>query len=131
MEELRKCSRDHLHIVHKAEECERHHGRNRTMSATDEAFAGDTTCSETGSSSAASRTTAPFYTKEEKKELKGEYWEEDVKVKEEYGESTRQQRKREKYSGGSLWVGDLNLKEEDGGNGEKTDDRGRNPGARK
>ena len=67
----------------------------------------------------------PFYTKEEKKELKGEYWEEDVKVKEEYGESTRQQRKREKYSGGSLWVGDLNLKEEDGGNGEKTDDRGR------
>ena len=101
------------------------------MSATDEGFAGDTTCSETGSSSAASRTTVPFYTKEEKKELKGEYWEEDVKVKEEYGESTRQQRKREKYSGGSLWVGDLNLKEESGGNGEKTDDWGKNPGARK
>ena len=49
------------------------------MSAIDEGFAGDTTCSETGSSSAASRTTVPFYTKEEKKELKGEYWEEDLK----------------------------------------------------
>ena len=28
---------------------------------------------------AASRTTVPFYTKEERKELKGEYWEEDLK----------------------------------------------------
>ena len=62
-----------------------------------------------------------------------DYWEEDEKVtvKDECGEDTRQQRKRGKYGGGSLWVGDLNLKEEEGGNGERTDDRGRNPGARK
>ena len=97
------------------------------MSAIDEGFAGDTTCSETGSSSAASRTTVPFYTKEEKKELQGEYWEEDEKVtvKEEYGENTRQQRKRGKYGGGSLWVGDLNLKEEDGINMEEFNLRSR------
>ena len=71
----------------------------------DEGYAGDTSSfSETGSSSAGSRTTVPFFTKAEKREN----WEdEDEQVKQEYGENTRQRRKGMKYGGGSLWVGEL------------------------
>jgi len=111
MKALKVCNKDHLQIVRKAEECERHHsqgGRLRKLSLTDEGFAGDTSFSETGSSSAGSRTTVPFFAKDEKKAVKGEYWEEeDAQVKEEYGENTRRTRKRGRYGGGSLWLGEL------------------------
>ena len=75
----------------------------------DEGYAGDTSSfSETGSSSAGSRTTVPFFPKDEKKAVKGEYWEdEDEQVKQEYGENTRQRRRGMKYGGGSLWVGEF------------------------
>jgi len=145
MKELKVCSKDHLQIVKKAEECERCHGqgRGRKLSSTDEGFAGDSSFSETGSSSAGSRGTVPFFAKDEKKEaVNGEYWEEeDEKMKEEYGENTRWRRKGEKNGGGgSLWVGEL--KDEFGENQEveqkvkqeRTDVPGwgsafRNPGA--
>ena len=79
----------------------------RNYSSTDEGYAGDTSFSETGSSSAGSRTTVPFSAKDEKKAVKGEYWEEDEQVKEEYGENTRSVRKGGRYGGGSLWAGEL------------------------
>ena len=73
--------------------------------SSDEGFAGDTSFSETGSSSAGSRANVPFFPKDEQRE----YWEdEDEQVKQEYGENTRQKRKGMKYGGGSLWVGELN-----------------------
>ena len=53
----------------------------------------DNSCSEAGSSSAGSRATVPFASKEEKKEAQvmREYWEDgEGDVKEEYGENTRQ-----------------------------------------
>ena len=87
----------------------------------DEGFAGDTSFSETGSSSAGSRANVPFFPKDEQKAVKGEYWEDgDEQVKKEYGENTRQRRKEMKYGGGSLWVGEFNDKiKEVQGNGVK------------
>ena len=80
----------------------------RKHSSADEGYAGDS-FSESGSSSAGSRTTVPFSAKDEKKAVKGEYWEEDEdeQVKEEYGENTRSARKGRRYGGGSLWAGEL------------------------
>ena len=79
----------------------------RKHSSADEGYAGDTSFSESGSSSAGSRTTVPFFAKDEKKAVKGEYWEEDEQVKEEYGENTRSARKGRRYGGGSVWAGEL------------------------
>jgi len=104
IKELKECHKEHLQIVRKAEECERYHSQRRVRRSSDEGFAGDTSFSETGSSSAGSRTTVPFFPKYEKRE----YWEdEDEQVKQEYGENTRQKRKGMKYGGGSLRVGEL------------------------
>jgi len=81
-------------VVKEAETCDRLHGqgRGRLVSA-DEGYVEDNSCSEAGSSSAGSRATVPFASKEEKKEapVKREYWEDgEGDVKEEYGENTRQ-----------------------------------------
>jgi len=108
LKELNECHKEHQQIVKKAEECERHHEQGRFRRSSDEGFATDTSFSETGSSSAGSRTTVPFFPKDIKKAAKSEYWEDkDEQVKQEYGENTRQRRKGMKYGGGSLYVGKL------------------------
>lgn len=110
MKELKECNKEHLQIVRKAEECERYHDQGRVRKFSDEGFASfsETGSLTSGSSSAGSRTTVPFFPKDEKKAVKGEYWEdEDEQVKQEYGENTRQRRRGMKYGGGSLWVGEF------------------------
>ena len=110
IKKLNQCNKEHLQLIKKAEECRRSHGQGRVRKFSDEGYAGDTSFNETVSSSAGSRTTAPFV-----KDEKGEYWEEEDEqvVKEEYGEKTRQRRKGLKYGGGSLFVSEFKDKMEE------------------